>query len=142
MELNNELSKKQIAEIETEVKQTALSHLNAKDAATALSNYTKDATIASNGFLYTSRQEFTEDIKAFYVSLKRIDLAEWEETRINVIGKNAATFNAKFRWVSTDTSGQKMNLQGVWSALFVREGECWKIKMRHESFIHLKEQSD
>ena len=45
-------------------------------------------------------------------------------------------------WESTDTSGQKMNLQGVWSALFVREGECWKIKMRHESFIHLKEQSD
>ena len=142
MELNNELSKKQIAEIETEVKQTAVSHLNAKDAATALSNYTKDATLASNGFLYNSREEFTEDIQAFYGSLKRIDLADWEEIRINVIGDNAATFNAKFRWVSTDTFGQEMNLQGVWSALFVREGECWKIKMRHESFVHLKEQSD
>ena len=142
MELNNELSIKQIAEIETEVKLAALSHLNAEDAVTALSNYTEDATIASNSCLYTSRQAFTEDIKAFYGSLKRIDLAEWEAIRINVISKNAGTFNAKFRWVSTDTSGQKMNLQGVWSALFVREGECWKIKMRHESFIHLKEQSD
>lgn len=139
MELNNELSKKQIAEIETEVKQAALSHLNAEDAATALSDYTEDATIANNGFLYTSKQEFTEDITAFYGSLERIDFAEWEEIRINVVSKNAATFNAKFRWESIDTSDQKMNLQGVWSALFVREGEYWKIKMRHESFIHLKE---
>ena len=142
MGLNNELSTKQIAEIEIEVKQTALSHLNAKDATTALSNYTEDATIASNGFLYPSRQAFSEDIKAFYGSLDRIDLAEWEEIRINVISKNAATFNAKFRWVSTDTSGQKTNFQGIWSALFVRDNECWKIKMRHESFIHLKEPSD
>ena len=124
----------QTAEIIAEVQQAAADHLNARDADTALGYYTKDATIVSNGYLYPSFQSFAEHVKAFYASLRKIDLAAWEDIDIRVINAGAAIFTAKFRWRSTDTQGDTLNLQGVWSAVFIREKDCWKINMRHESF--------
>ena len=116
------------------VQQAAVDHLNAEDAETALSYYAEDAAIVSNGYLYSSFQEFAEHVREFYASLRKVDTAIWEDIDIRVINPETAIFNATFRWRSTDNWGETMNLQGVWTAVYVRDEDRWKIKMRHESF--------
>ena len=122
------------AKIISEVRQAAEEHLNAEDAETALSYYSEDAAIVSNGYLYSSCQEFAEHVREFYASLRTVDLAVWENIDIQVINSETAIFTATFRWRSTDTWGETLNLQGVWTAVYVRDEDRWKITMRHESF--------
>ena len=129
------LSVSQVAQIEAEIRKTALEHLNSKSAISALGNYTKDATVISNGYLYSSFEPFAEEIEKFYSSLSKINLAAYDEMYINVITDDVALFSAKFRWSSTDTSGTTIDLQGVYSALYVREDGRWKMSWRHESFV-------
>ena len=126
-------SNNRLTEIKAEVQQAATDHLNAGDADTALSYYTKDATIVSNGYLYPSFKLFAEHVKEFYASLNNVDFAVWEDINIKVVNAEAAIFNAKFRWRSIDVAGETLDLQGVWSAVFIRDKDGWKINMRHES---------
>jgi uncharacterized protein (TIGR02246 family) len=132
------LSESQLAQIKAEIKKTATEHLNSKDASTALSYYTKDAIIISNGSQYPSFESFAEEIKEFYSSLSKINLAAYDEMYVNVITSNTALFNTKFRWSCTDTNGTTTDLQGVWSALYVRQDGRWKMSFRHESFVPMK----
>jgi len=125
----------QIADIKTAIKETALRHLNSGSAISALDCYTKDATVISNGVIYSSFESFAEDIKEFYNTLSKINLAAYDEMDINVITKNAALLTAKFRWSSTDTHGTTTNLLGVYSALYVYEEGRWKMSWRHESYL-------
>ena len=131
----------QCSQIKAEVKQAAIDHLNAQDATTALSNYTKDVLAASNEQLYTSSERLAEEIEAYYSILKQVDFAAWDETHINVINTNTALFTAKFRYSFTNTNNEKHAIQGVWTALFVRIKDKWKIRVRHESFVPLDVQS-
>jgi hypothetical protein len=132
--LSNELSLKEAAKIKDEIEKIMHLHINAKDAASALSCYADSATIASNGFLYPSFDLFERDIKLFYKSLSKINLAVWDEIYLEIINTNSALVTAKFRWISTDKSNEETNLQGVWSALFIKIKGGWKMRVRHESF--------
>ncbi len=132
------LSESQVAQIEAEIKKTALDHLNSKSAISALSYYTKDATLISNGYMYPSFEPFAEEMEKFYNSLSKINLAAYDEMYINVITNDVALFSTKFRWSSTDTNGMTIDLQGVYSALYVREDGRWKMSFRHESFVPMK----
>ena len=133
-----ELAESQIAQIKAEVEQAAIEHINAKDAATALSHYTEDAMAVSNDTLYPSFEKLAEDIKAYYDILKEVNLAVWDEMYINVIDTDAALVTAKFRYSFTSTNNEKTDLQGVWTALYVRSNGSWKIRVRHESFAPLE----
>jgi len=132
------LAESQIAQIKAEVKQAAIEHINAKDAATALSHYTEDATAVSNDTLYTSFEKLAEDIKAYYNILKDVNLAVWDQMHINVINTDAALVTAKFRYSFTSTNDEKTDLQGVWTDLYVRSNGSWKIRVRHESIVPMK----
>jgi hypothetical protein len=83
--ISTEISKKQIIEIESEIKNTAISHLNSKDAVTALSYYTDDAILVSNGYVYDSFEEFTKMIEGFYDNLSTIDFADYYDMHIDVL---------------------------------------------------------
>ena len=133
-----ELSEKRVADIKAKIKKTALNHLNSMSATSALSYYTKDATIISNGILYSSFESFAEEMKEFYSSLSKINLAAYDEMYINVITNEAALFTATFRYSFTSTENEKTDLQGVWTALYVRSNDGWKIRVRHESFAPLE----
>ncbi len=133
-----ELAESQIAQIKAEVKQAAIEHINAKDAATALSHYTEDAMAVSNDTLYPSFEKLAEDIKTYYNILKEVNLAVWDDMHINVINTDAALVTAKFRYSFTSTNDEKTDLQGVWTALYVRSNGSWKIRVRHESFAPLE----
>ena len=132
---DKELSEKQIADIKTEIKETAIKHLNSENAISALSYYRKNATIISNGIQYSSFESYAEGIKNFYSTLSKINIAAYDDIYINVITNEVALFSAKFRWSSTDTHGSTIDIQGIYSALYVREDSRWKMSWRHESFV-------
>ncbi|MHC4476204.1 MAG: YybH family protein [Planctomycetota bacterium] len=132
------LSESQIAQIKAEIKQAAIDHINAKDAATALSYYADDVIAVSNDTLFPSFEKLAEDVKAYYDILKEVNLAVWEEMHINVINTDAALVTAKFRYSFTSTNNERTDLQGVWTALYIRRNGSWKIRVRHESFVLLK----
>jgi ketosteroid isomerase-like protein len=136
--ISTEISKKQIIEIESEIKSTAINHLNSKDAATALSYYTDDAILASNGYVYDSFEELTKMIEGYYDTLSTIDFADYYDMHIDVITTNTAFLTTKFRYRFTDTTGASTDLQGASSALYVRDANRWKMKFRHESLLPLK----
>ena len=132
------LSGSQAAQIEGEIRQAAIDHLNAKDSATALSHFTDDVIAVSNDTLFPSFEKLAEDVKAYYDILKEVNLAVWDEMHINIINTDAAIVTAKFRYSFTSTNNEKTDLQGVWTALYVRSNGSWKIRVRHESFVPLK----
>lgn len=128
-----QVSDRDFERVEGEVRQAALDHLAARDAATALSDFTEDAVLVSNARWYTA-SEWADLIEEFYGTMQRVHVAEWEDMRVDVLSIDAAVCTARFRWGSTDTSGVTTSLEGVWTALYVREAEGWKIRVRHESF--------
>ena len=132
--VSHKLSASQVAQIEAEVKQAAIEHLNTKDAETALSHFADDIIAVSNNQFFPSFDALAEDIKAYYKILKEVNLAAWDEIHIRVINTNAAVFTAKFRYGFTSRDNTRTNLQGIWTALYVRDRARWKIRVRHESF--------
>jgi hypothetical protein len=128
------LSEDKIEKIKAEVKQAADNHLHAKDAGQALNHFTKDVIAASNEKLFPSINELAQDVKEYYQILKKVNFAIWEEIYIHVINENLATFTAKFRYGFTNMENEKIDLKGIWTALYIRDNDNWKIRLRHESF--------
>jgi hypothetical protein len=122
-------------EIEDQIKQAAISHLNAVNAEEALSHFTKDIVAVSNQTLFESYESLAKEVKNYYAILKKVIRAEWYDMQIRVINQDAATFTANFDYCFKTIENDKIELSGVWSALFVNEAGQWKIKLRHESFV-------
>jgi ketosteroid isomerase-like protein len=131
------LSTNQIIKIKEEVEQAATTHLNAKDADTALSHYTEDVLAVSNN-LFSSRESLATDIIEYYKILKKVNYASWEDIYIHVINESTATFTAKFSYGFTSQDNNITNLRGVWTALFLLDKGIWKIRLRHESFEQIQ----
>jgi ketosteroid isomerase-like protein len=128
-----DLSAEEVAKIEEGVRTAMSNHLHSEDAATALSHYVPDATAVSNGFLYPSFDALSADVEAFYETLAEVNCAAWDDMRIDVLGADVAGVTARFRWSSTDTTGSRTDLQGVWSVIWVHDNQRWRILTRHES---------
>ncbi len=128
------LLESQVAQIEAEVKQAAIDHLNTKDAETALSYYADEVIAVSNDKLFPSKEVLAEDVRAYYEILEEVNLAAWDDIHICVINANAAVFTAKFHYSFTSKDNTSTDLQGIWTALYVRDKDRWKIRVRHESF--------
>jgi ketosteroid isomerase-like protein len=120
--------------VEEGVKQAAWQHINAEDAASALSWYEPDAIVASHGMLYPSFDRFADDVRAFYGNLREVRIAEWDDMYVQVLSADAAVLTATVRWSSSDNDGVRTDLKGVWTAVFVQDAGRWKIRARHESF--------
>jgi ketosteroid isomerase-like protein len=128
------LTKDHIVKIKTEIEQAATAHLNAQDVDTALNHYADEVFAVSNTKIFPTRESLFADIREYYKILKEVNYASWKEVHIHVIGESAATFTAQFSYGFTSTDGTITDLEGVWTALFIRIGKTWKIRLRHESF--------
>ncbi len=117
-----------------EIKQAAIDHLNTNSAKEALSHFTNDIVAVSNDKLFTSYDSLAEDVNRYYEILKEVNYAQWDDIQIKIINHNAATFTAKFRYTFTTIENERIDLSGIWTALFVRDNGHWKIRLRHESF--------
>ena len=128
------LSTNQIEKLKAEVEEAAHTHLNSRDADTALSHFTDDVLAISNTKLFFSRESLAADIGEHYKILKKVNYASWEDIHINVINECAATFTAKFIYGFTSMDDKITQLKGMWTALFILDKGIWKIRLRHESF--------
>jgi ketosteroid isomerase-like protein len=131
---DSNLTESQVERIKAEVRQAADEHLHAKDAVTALSHYMDDVTAASNEKLYSSLEILAGDIKGYYRILKEVHLAAWDEIHIHVISAYASYVSARFRYSFTSTDNERTDMHGVWSALYIKKKDTWKIRAIHESF--------
>jgi hypothetical protein len=122
-------------DIEDQIKQAAIVHLNAVNAEEALDHFTKDVVAVSNQTFFESYESLAKDVNNYYHILKKVIRAEWYNIQIRVIEQNAATFTAGFDYCFKTVENEKIELSGVWSAVFVKEAGQWKIKLRHESFV-------
>ena len=136
-----QLDSTQRAAIEKAVKQAAWEHLTAENAATALSHYESDAVVASDGRLYPSFELFARDARDFYDTLQQVELAVWDEIHVQVLSRDIAVLTSKVRWSSTDTEGVRLDLTGIWTAVYVEHDGRWLIRTRHESFEHAADRS-
>jgi hypothetical protein len=88
----------------------------------------------SNDKLFPSLEALAEDVRSYYDILEEVNFAEWNDIHIRVINTNAAVFTAKFHYSFTSKEKTRTDLQGIWTALYVRDEIGWKIRVRHESF--------
>jgi hypothetical protein len=88
-----------------------------------------------DGRLYESFDAFVDDARAFYSTLRAVHVAAWDAPRVDVLSDRAAAFTAQVRWASTDSAGVRIDLRGVWTAVWLRGPEGWLIAARHESFL-------
>jgi ketosteroid isomerase-like protein len=135
------LSESEVARIKAEVEQAATDHLKTKDTETALSHFADDIIAVSNDKLFPSFESLAEDVRAYYEILAEVKMAAWDEIHIRVINNTAAVFTAKFRYSFTSIENTRMDLQGLWTALYVKDKNRWKIRVRHESFAEIEEQN-
>lgn len=129
------LSDEQLALIRAEIDKAATDHLHARDADTAMSHFADDVVAISNLRIFPSRQALAEDVRAFYDILQEVNEVVWNDAHIAVVDEHTATFTAKFRYAFTNKDYEMTNLEGVWTALFVRLEGNWKIRVRHETFL-------
>ena len=123
--------------IKAEIKQVALDHLHAKDAKDALSYFSEDIIAVSNEKLFVSFKALADDVNEYYTILKEVHVASWDDINIQIINRNTATFIAKFRYSYSNINDEKIDLRGIWTALYVCEKSDWKIRLRHESFTQI-----
>jgi hypothetical protein len=123
------------SEIEEAVLDAAWRHLRAGTAEEALGFYLPDAVVAGDG-RFQMMDEFARDAHTFYRDLETVETAEWIDPQVRVISDHAAVFSARVRWSSIDSSGQRLDLDGVWTSLWVATVNGWRMASRHESFRH------
>ena len=92
----------------------------------------------SNGTLYCSMESFRADLKEFYDNLNETNHAPYEDLTINVLSFSIAHLSTKFHWISTGINGQRIEMKGTWSALYVLMDGQWKMSFHYESFTHSK----
>lgn len=128
------LTEDQVSQIKVDIEKAATDHLFSNNVFSALNHYTEDARIMSNGVLYESPQSLKVDLQSFYDRLTEINDASYTDLRINVLGHGIAHLSAKFAWMSSDINAKRIQIEGTWSALYVRIDGQWKMSFRHESF--------
>lgn len=121
------------SEIQEAVRNAAWQHLRAKNADEALRFYLEDAVVAGDG-RFQSMREFTSNARTFYDNLLKVETAEWIDPHVRIINDQIAVFAARVRWSSIDSDGSRLDLDGVWTSIWVATSDGWRIASRHESF--------
>ena len=72
-----------------------------------------------------------DSIKAFYASFPKVQNDfRWENTRIDVLSKNAALVNSLFYWHDKDSPD---TTKSAYTGVFIKTNNHWKIVNEHES---------
>lgn len=130
-----DISEEVIKRIGGEVVRAATEHLESKNAKTALSHFTRDVVAVTNNRLLTSVEELTVIVRGYYDILKEINHALWNNMIIHILNKDSALVTAEFIYCFTDHENVRTDLKGIWTSLYVRQEDGWKIMLRHESFV-------
>jgi uncharacterized protein (TIGR02246 family) len=123
------------AKISEEVKQTATDLVTAAlhgDAERVLGFYESAAVIVEQGQIRASMNEVKQSVRAFYQQNRVLENV-LEEMCVQVLSAEAAVLTCYFRFASADAAGQKQQMKGAWTAVFVRQASGWKVIAAHQS---------
>ena len=92
---------------------------------------------AENGVLGTNRDSLVGAWSGVFAGIQEVTSGDWGEVHVEVLGPDAAVFTAAFDWTGVDTSGVETEVAGVWTTIWTRTDEGWKIIHGHESLLPL-----
>lgn len=118
-----------------DVKQAAADLVSASlnaDADRVLSFYRSDAIVIEQGVINPSIADVARAVRAFYENNQVLENA-LEEMRVKVLSSDAAVLTCYFQFASLDTTGQKQQVRGAWTAVFTHQDGEWKIVVAHQS---------
>ncbi len=131
------LSNAERAAIRSDVTQSADSLFDAfrrLDADAYFSFHGSDLVWAENAVLTTNQDSLFSAWKGLFASIQEVTSVDWGEVHVRVLGPDAAVFTGTFDWAGVDLSGVHVGNPGVWTAVWLRTNEGWKIVYGHESY--------
>jgi len=118
---------------------------NNNDPAAFAANYTRDAVFVTTGRPVTGRQAIKRWNADVLQQLHPKNRAgKVDGNALHVIGTAGNELWATGEWSETGQgkNGEPLSIKGYWSAIYVREGDDWKVRMAEtnttpDSVIHL-----
>jgi len=132
-----ELTEEQTAAIADTVRQQADAFFDAfrvLDSDRAMAPFGSDLVWAENAVLGADRDSMVTAWRGIFAAMRQVTSGDWGEVHIKVLGPDAAVFSGTFDWAGVDTTGAPVGAAGVWTTVWVRTAEGWKVTHGHESF--------
>ena len=90
---------------------------------------------AENGVMGTNIDSLSTAWGGFFASIQEVTSGDWAEVHIDVLGPDAAVFTATFDWAGVDTTGAEVGGSGVWTTVWERTPDGWRVVQGHESYL-------
>jgi len=119
----------------TQLADAAFEAFRALDIDRFMAPYGSEFVWAENGALGTNRDSMVTAWGGVFASVREVTSGAWGDAHVNVLGPDAAVFSASFEWAGVDTAGVASALRGVWTTVWERTGDGWKIVQGHESYL-------
>ena len=132
-----ELTEEQTAAIADTVRQQAdafFDAFRAIDVDRGMAPFGSELVWAENGVLGANRDSLVTAWRGIFAAMRQVTSGDWGEVYIKVLGPDAAVFTGSFDWTGVDTTGAPMGATGVWTTVWVRTTEGWKVAHGHESY--------
>lgn len=89
---------------------------------------------AENGVIFPSYAALVDFVKGWYETTIEMDHS-WEERHVFPITPEAATMTGIFRYEARQKSGQVWAGRNVFTGVFIKRGDNWKLIHGHESAV-------
>jgi ketosteroid isomerase-like protein len=107
------------------------------DATATLAAYDSSSAFAHvfDGALVRGRTPYDAMIRGMFPTLRAIEHAAIDSAYIIPVGKDAAMHVSAFHETVVDTSGHRVIERGMWSNLFLRRPNGWKVIYGHTTHV-------
>jgi ketosteroid isomerase-like protein len=93
---------------------------------------------AENGKIFPSHAALANFVKGWYETTADM-LLTWEDRRVFPLAPHAATMTGIFQYRATQKTGEVWAGRNVFTGVFIKCGDSWKIIHGHESAVPLPE---
>jgi ketosteroid isomerase-like protein len=109
---------------------------NQRNAAAQVPFYgtASDVRIADNGAVYTSPARYFATWDTLFQAIGGLNMT-LHDVQTTVLSPEAAVAVAPFTFVMTSKTGKAVNGEGVWTGVFQKQREGWRVTQSHESEV-------
>lgn len=90
-------------------------------------------TYAFGSDLIKGRESFDARVKAGFAALRDIEIWEIDDLKATRLDDEHVMVVVRFHEVATDTAGTRLSVAGVFTNVFVRRGDAWRVAFGHTS---------
>jgi ketosteroid isomerase-like protein len=121
----------------TQLADAVFATFRALDVDGFMAPYGSEVIWSENGVLGANRDSLVGAWSGVFAGIQEVTSGDWGEVHVDVLGPDAAVFTAAFDWTGVDTSEAEVEVAGVWTTIWARTDEGWKIIHGHESLLPL-----